>query len=246
MIDRLRREYHKSQFETNIFSLIFNPFWIARRSIFQEMSKLSMSDKFNSILDVGCGTKPYQSLFHETKYTGLEYDSERSRLSSKADFFYTNNNFPFGDDEFDLVICNQVLEHVFEPDLFLKEIHRVLKKNGKIILTVPFCWDEHEQPYDYARYTSFGLRYLFEKNNFKVEQQNKLTSGVLCITQILTGYLFKIISTKKHCRIKHLFFLVFIALIIAPVNIIGFILSKVFPTNNDLFLDNLIVGKKVE
>ena len=55
-------------------------------------------------------------------------------------------------------MCNQVLEHVFNPDDFVREIARVLKPGGALLLTVPFVWNEHEQPYDYARYSSFGLR----------------------------------------------------------------------------------------
>lgn len=244
MISCLKQKYKSSQFETNIFSLMFNPFWIARRSIYRQMKSLASSEVFSAILDVGCGTKPYKSLFREAKYVGLEYDSERSRNSSKADFFYKNNSFPFSDGEFDLVICNQVLEHVFEPELFLKEVNRVLKKGGKIILTVPFCWDEHEQPYDYARYTSFGLKYIFEKNGFIVEKQSKLTSGLFCLTQIFTGYLFKLFAPKSKRGIEHLFFFAFILFVVSPINLAGFVMGKILPKSDDLFLDNLILAKK--
>ena len=109
------------------------------------------------MIDIGCGNKPYKNLFKHCKsYIGLEIESENK---NSADFTYDGKNFPFEDETFDSAVCSEVLEHVFEPNQFLKEVNRVLKKNGLIILTLPFFWDEHEQPYDYARYTSFGLIY---------------------------------------------------------------------------------------
>jgi SAM-dependent methyltransferase len=70
-----------------------------------------------------------------------------------------------------------VLEHVFNPDDFLNEVNRVLKPSGKLLLTVPFVWDEHEQPYDYARYSSFGLRSLLEKHGFSIVKHEKVGGG---------------------------------------------------------------------
>jgi SAM-dependent methyltransferase len=50
-----------------------------------------------------------------------------------------------------------VLEAIFEPKCFLKELTRVLKPGGYALFTVPFIWDEHDQPNDFARYSSFAL-----------------------------------------------------------------------------------------
>ena len=79
---------------------------------------------------------------------------------------------------FDNVVCNQVLEHVFRPEVFLLEIHRVIKPGGNMLMSVPFIWDEHEQPWDYARYSSFGLKYLLENTGFEVIEQRKLNACV--------------------------------------------------------------------
>ena len=72
------------------------------------------------------------------------------------------------------MLCNQVLEHVFNPQEFLGELGRVLARGGRLLLTVPFVWDEHEQPFDYARYSSFGLKALLEQHGFRVLQHRKL------------------------------------------------------------------------
>jgi SAM-dependent methyltransferase len=58
------------------------------------------------------------------------------------------------------------MEHLPEPDLFLGECHRILEPGGRMCLTVPFMWHVHEEPYDYYRYTEFGLKYLLEKRGF--------------------------------------------------------------------------------
>ena len=67
------------------------------------------------------------------------------RQRGEADYFYDGQSFPFKGGSFDVVLTNQVLEHVFNPDVFLSEIHRVLTPDGVLLLTVPFLWDEHEQ-----------------------------------------------------------------------------------------------------
>jgi hypothetical protein len=52
----------------------------------------------------------------------------------------------------------------------LAELNRVLKVGGKIIYTGPLFYEEHEQPYEFFRYTQFGLRYLFASNGFRIER----------------------------------------------------------------------------
>lgn len=95
------------------------------------------------------------------------------------------------------VICNQVLEHVFNPDLFLQEIFRVLKPGGKLLMTVPFVWDEHEQPWDYARYSSFGLRSLLERNGFIVDEQRKTNADARVLFQLINAYLYKALQASS-------------------------------------------------
>ena len=90
------------------------------------------------VLDVGCGTKPYESMIPHTEYVGLEFDAPENRASKKADIFYDGLYFPLKDSGFDSILTTQVLEHVFEPEIFVAELNRVLKTNGKILLTVPF------------------------------------------------------------------------------------------------------------
>ena len=74
------------------------------------------------------------------------------------------------DGRFDFAVFNQVMEHLPEPLLALKELNRVLKAGGKMIYSAPLFYEEHEQPYDFFRYTQFGVRHLLTSAGFTIER----------------------------------------------------------------------------
>lgn len=238
-LKKLNNFKNSEMFFPTWISIFINPFYFARKNLNDAIKKNS-SILSGSLVDIGCGVKPYESLFLNVKnYIGLEYDNIRSRELGKADFFYKGNLFPFNDNNFDSALCNQVLEHVFTPKEFLKEINRVLKPEGILLLTIPFIWDEHEQPHDFARYSSFGASYLLEEAGFEIIKHEKLCTNFSVISQIINGYIFKV--SQKLPRLLRAFITI---LIIAPVNIFGVILSKIIPANEDIFLDQLLICKK--
>ena len=155
--------YFREMHAPSLLSIFINPFFFARRGLFKHVQDLAPQIT-GKTLDVGCGSKPYESLYDSSEYIGLEYDTPENRSIKKADFFYDGTNFPFEDNSFDSAVLNQVFEHVFNPNSFLDEVSRILKKDGKLFLTIPFAWDEHEQPVDYARYSSFGIKSILEKH----------------------------------------------------------------------------------
>jgi SAM-dependent methyltransferase len=190
-----------------------------------------------NLLDIGCGNKPYKNLFKHCKsYIGLEVESDTGK--NLADVTYDGHTFPFKESTFDSAICSEVLEHVFEPNLFLKQINKVLKKNGLVIFTLPFFWDEHEQPYDYARYTSFGLKYILEKENFEILEQVKIGNNLSIISQLINCYFYKKLYENRNFLIKSIALIIF-----SFSNLIGLILS-IFPKNDDMYLDNLVIARK--
>jgi SAM-dependent methyltransferase len=70
-------------------------------------------------------------------------------------------NLPFQDQCFDAVICAELFEHLPKPDAALREVHRVLKAGGILLMTVPFLYHIHGDPDDYGRYTDhYWLRLL--------------------------------------------------------------------------------------
>lgn len=192
------------------------------------------------LLDVGCGTKPYRSLFiRVNEYLGLEFDTPENRETKLADLYYDGYTFPVADASVDTVLCNQVLEHVFNPERFLAEIFRVLRPGGVLILTVPFLWPEHEQPYDCLRYTSFGLKDRLEGARFSLERQSKLTRE--------GGALFALMAERINTMLRPTPLparLVGRALLIAPISLVGWLLDAIASNETELYLDNFVICRK--
>lgn len=239
MIRNIKQYVLKQQYAPGFSGLWLNPFYHSRSGLGKAIGQMAQHLS-GCLLDVGCGRKPYREMFFTDEYVGLELDTPENRANKQADFFYDGETFPFGDHKFDGIVCNQVLEHVFRPDLFLGEIRRVLKPEGLLLLTVPFVWDEHEQPWDYARYSSFGLKSLLEKNGFEVLKQEKINADVRVLFQLINAYLFKVLWTRWS-----FVNLLLCSVVMAPFNILGILLYKVLPANPDLYLDQIVLVRKV-
>ena len=207
-----------------------NSFCFARKKLFISIKKYASCIKLK-LLDVGCGKKPYEILFADSEYIGIEIDTKENRNIKKADYYYDGEIMPFPDASFDGLLCNQVYEHVFTPGKFISELNRVLKTGGKLIISVPFIWDGHKQPRDYARYSYYGLRYLLESNGFKILSHDKTGEDLSTIFQLINVYIYKILKTK-YISIDLLFTFV----LIVPVNIFGIIISKLLPKNQTCIL----------
>lgn len=228
----------RQQFNPTALGAFVNPFFLARRALWKSIAAAAVRLS-GPLLDVGCGTKPYRELFTTDEYVGLDIDSESARARGVADALYDGTRFPFDDGRFRSVLCNQVLEHVFNPQEFLREIHRVLDRRGLLLLTVPFVWDEHEQPHDYARYSSFGLRALLQDNGFRVVHHAKLLADASVLFQLTNAYLFKITQTPWTSMNMAI-----TALLLGPISLLGWALGTLLPRNEDLFLDQLVIAER--
>lgn len=83
---------------------------------------------------------------------------------------------PTENNSIDGIILTGVLEHVGTPGEAVKEMYRILKKNGKIFVSIPFLQPYHPDPADYQRYTIYGIQKLFERFQ-KIEVSNTRGSG---------------------------------------------------------------------
>ncbi len=242
MVNRLRNKikniYTKEKFFPSYLGLLCNPFYFARKGLFLKLKDLAPKIS-GKVLDVGCGNKPYLSLYNADEYVGLEVDSPENRIAKTADYYYDGYIFPLSESAFDSVVSNQVFEHVPDPDLFLDEIHRVLRPAGLLLITAPFVWDEHEQPHDYTRYSSFGMRNILEKHGFEIIEMHKTVNDIRIVFQMLNAYVYKKTNTNSEILngLSTLFFMF-------PVNVLGEVAAWLTPSNNDLFLDNVVLARK--
>lgn len=236
---KLRDRYVKEGFSPTWLGLFINPFYFARKGLYKHVAELIVKLD-GRLLDIGCGTKPYKSICKVDEYIGLEIDDEGNRQHKYANVFYDGKTIPFDDKYFDSLLCNQVFEHVFNPDCFLGEACRVLKYGGMALLSIPFVWDEHEQPHDFARYSSFGIRHMLENHGFDIVEQRKSMDDVRVIFQMINAYLYKKTVTRSGW-VNLLLTLV----LMAPFNVLGELLALILPKNEDLYLDNIVLARRI-
>ena len=122
------------------------------------------------VLDAGAGRAPYRDLFAHAHYESADFVAMKGMKYAPPDYVCDLASIPVEDARFDHVILTQVLEHLPEPGDVLRELHRVLKPGGTLWLTAPFFYVVHERPYDFFRYTQFGLRHLLERAGFEVRE----------------------------------------------------------------------------
>lgn len=129
------------------------------------------------VYDFGCGDRPYEHdiLNYADRYIGIDWSKNNNYI--KADIVSDLNEvLPIEDGVADNIVCFQVLEHLSEPQIMLNEAFRILRPRGRIFLSVPFQWWVHEAPWDYFRFTQYGLEYLFKKAGF-VDIEVEAVSG---------------------------------------------------------------------
>lgn len=240
MLKKLKSIYQREQLNPSRTGILINPFFFAKREL---VKALRFYSRFitGKVLDVGCGQKPYRECFKVDEYIGLEIDTPENRAAKKADFYYDGKRFPFEDRKFDCLIANEVLEHVFNPDEFLAEANRSLKPKGYFLISVPFVWDEHEKPHDYARYSSFGLKHLLEKSGFRIVGSRKTLNDVRLFFLLFFAYLYKVFYTNNGA-VNAILTLLFLF----PLALAGELLSYILPRNDDFYLDNVILAQKID
>ena len=148
----------------NSFKDKLAPEGIINRQFLQFAAKQSEN---KILLDSGAGDAKYKPFFPESKYIALDSglrEMGHENLDILADIY----SIPLKDESIDVILSTKVLEHVTEPKLILAESFRVLKNAGELFMTVPLGEGLHMRPYNYLRYTNFGLECLFESVGFEV------------------------------------------------------------------------------
>ena len=120
------------------------------------------------LLDYGCGGQPYKLIFEPyiTKYIGADVATARQVvLDLELD---VDGGVPLPDASIDTILSSQVLEHVYDFQTYLATCVRLLKPLGRLIISVPMQYRHHEVPYDFWRFTRFGLEKSLTESGFKI------------------------------------------------------------------------------
>lgn len=228
----------RQSFQPGFASLFINPFYLIRRRLFVHIRRLAPALK-GKLLDFGCGRKPYENLFTVSEYIGVDMETTgHNHSNSKVDVYYDGRHLPFPDATFDSLFCSEVLEHIFNPHEILPEVNRVLKPGAMALFTIPFCWNEHEVPFDYARYTSFGIKDLLNKHGFEVLELKKSGTFTQAVFQLWALYFFELF--RRWGRTGYAISLLFII----PINLAGAVFPRIFPKNHSLYFNNIVLARK--
>ncbi len=153
----------------------------ARRLLLERALRgLSLADR-QSVLVVGAGHDPYRSLFPAVDdYVCLDVEM----VPGVTDVVASALDMPFKDERFDCVIATECFEHISDPFLFCREMTRVLKPGGELVITVPFLFHQHGDPFDFWRPTRQCLLDLLQQ--YESVRVTSLGNRVHVISDLLT------------------------------------------------------------
>jgi len=247
----LKQQHKNKRFLSKIAAKVLsgwlNPSYINTKTMERDIKNVSKY-AYGTMLDIGCGTKPYYSIFQNkvNRYIGLENvtfskvnpegvgsrDTDISEIIKTTprdrcpDIFGNSLCLPLKNDSVDTVLCTEVLEHVPEPQKMMNEIARVLKRDGVLIMTAPFALGHHQAPYDYYRYTKYGLLYLAETSGLKPFLIKPHHGFFALIGLFLSSLLY-----FDFCRTKtgkpNIFLAIFIIPVCAIIQLVFYLLDKI-------------------
>jgi SAM-dependent methyltransferase len=140
-----------------------------------------------NVMDFGCGSQPYRQLIESTGFAYLGAD-----LGADADVHIASSGHVSAkNSSADIISSFQVLEHVRDLDLYLAEAKRILRPDGRLILSTHGTWLYHPHPEDHRRWTRTGLIHDVETRGFHVETCVAIVGPLAWTTLIrLTSFAF--------------------------------------------------------
>ena len=229
----------KNNYLLNVISqlklLPIHPQWFAHK---QQTHSIKAIKTFllGTVLDIGCADRYLEKILSENcVYIGLDYLKTTSEMYHTTPTLYGDAHFlPIQSSSVDSVALLDVLEHVNGPEKCMSEVQRVLKTGGKLCLQVPFIYPVHDAPFDFHRWSYYGLEQLLKKHGFHIESsysQGKISETFSLLTSIgLAKISLELIKISK-------FFIAIIPFTVVLVfisNLLGFLLG--FACRNNSFM----------
>jgi SAM-dependent methyltransferase len=137
------------------------------------------------VLDVGCGIKPYLPFFepYAAEYVGVDIANPAADLEGAVEAL------PVEDASFELVLCNQVLEHSSDPAQAVRELRRVVAPGGRLLASTHGVQVYHPAPDDLWRWTHAGLERLFRENaDWRALEVRPASGTASCVGMLVAIY----------------------------------------------------------
>ena len=178
---KVRNQILRNIYVKNIAKFVINPssYLLPRFVLNLADPERALVDKFifdldsvsNSelILDAGAGSFRYKEILIQKgyRYESQDFENVFDKTARGLHTYISDiQNIPVVSQRYDVIICTQVLEHVTNPQKVFNELSRILKPGGTLHLTTNFIFPIHGAPYDFFRFTNYGLYYLSDESGF--------------------------------------------------------------------------------
>jgi len=148
------------------------------------------------VLDVGCGDRPYETLLEgAAEIVGFDVPG-----NLHADLHGSIDAIPVEDASFDVVLCLQVLEHVPDPAAAVRELNRVVRPGGRVLLSTHGVYPFHPNPDDLWRWTHHGLERLFRTNAEWTSVTVRPGAGTAATMAMLIAHGIDLLAKRVHAR----------------------------------------------
>ena len=148
------------------------------------------------VLDVGCGVKPYYPFFADAeRFVGTDVVENPA-----ADLLGPVEALPVEDGSFDVVLCNQVLEHCDDPAQAVRELRRVTASGGRVLASTHGVQVYHPSPNDLWRWTHAGLERLFRDNAEWAALDVRPGAGTTACLGMLTAHYLDLLAQRARLR----------------------------------------------
>lgn len=153
---------------------------LSRKGLYEFLEKEYSEIKANeSVITIGAGRKVNEILQKYSEIEGFTFVSFDIDEKRNSDIIGDICFYNFKEMKFDVIVISEVLEHVPYLHLAIRNIHQILKKEGRLILTVPFIFPIHDRPYDYYRYTRYGLEFLLKEfREVRIIERNSWSESI--------------------------------------------------------------------
>lgn len=230
-----------NEFNPGVRQFFLNHNYHERRQIFHYLQGYSGLMGLNGLdlLEISSGTNPYSSVFKNFNHITLEHEGSKD----KANFYFDGCIIPFDDNSYDNIVSILGLYHSNCIGNMFLEMNRILKKDGSILLILPFLYPQYNSQSINLRFSLNYTLTLLESSGFKLVSFNKLNPGFKTPLNILNTMICDFLVAHQKGSFISFFF---IGLRILTCIVFNCLMYIPFPTNsNSVYYSSILYAKKI-